>query len=68
MQKKNGINWTPGYQNMAKTVNKHRAENYPVDMSGLGPDMSSLSWIYIEKGDICLVHPETFFSTLILEL
>jgi hypothetical protein len=53
---------------MAKTVNKHRAENYPVDMSGLGPDMSSLSWIYIEKGDICLVHPETFFSTLILEL
>jgi hypothetical protein len=35
---------------MDKTVNKHRAENYPADMSGLGPDISGLSQKYPEGG------------------
>jgi hypothetical protein len=34
-QKKNGINWTPGYQDMTKTVNKHCWRKSPVDMFGL---------------------------------
>jgi hypothetical protein len=46
---------------MAKTVNKHQAENCPTNISSLGR-------IYPEKGGICPVHPETFFSTLILKL
>jgi hypothetical protein len=37
-------------------------------MSGHGPDMFGLGLIYPEKGDICSVHLETLFSTLILEL
>jgi hypothetical protein len=37
-------------------------------MSALGPDMS-VFYGYIQKNCwICSVHPETFFSTLILEL
>jgi hypothetical protein len=32
-QKKNGINWTPGYQDMAKTVNEHRAKSPSQTMS-----------------------------------
>jgi hypothetical protein len=53
---------------MVKTVNKHRTENCPMNMSDLEPDMSDLGWIYPEKEGICPVHLETFFSTLILEL
>jgi hypothetical protein len=37
-------------------------------MSNIGPDMSGIDRIYPEKGGICPVHPEIFFSTLILKL
>jgi hypothetical protein len=55
-------------------MNEHRTENCPADMSSLGPDISSFYGyiqflrIYLKKCRICLVHPETFFSILILEL
>jgi hypothetical protein len=49
-------------------VNEHWVEKCPVDMYGLGPDMSGFGG-YIQKNcQIYLVHPETFFSILILEL
>jgi hypothetical protein len=53
---------------MAKIVNKRWAENCLVDLFGLGPDMSDLGPKYLEKWGICSVHPETFFSTLIIQL
>jgi hypothetical protein len=54
---------------MDKTANKHRAENCPTDMSGLGSDIFGLSQKYRKGGGgICLVHIKTIFLTLILEL
>jgi hypothetical protein len=50
------------------SYDQNNYQTLPLKLSGLGPDMSDLGWIYAEKGDICPVHLKIFFSTLILEL